>query len=162
MEETGIDPKNFSPRAILSSISNSKSELRDFQSFSADKSNYFDEIVSRVFERYEEMLFQNGAVDFDDLLLKTHLLFDKNQEIAQIYQHKFEHMMVDEFQDTNVAQYAIAKKISESSRNLCVVGDPDQSIYSWRNADIRNILSFQSQKSNYDCQNKSIIDLPNP
>ena len=144
MEETGIDPKNFSPRAILSSISNSKSELRDSQSFSADKSNYFDEIVSRVFERYEEMLFQNGAVDFDDLLLKTHLLFDKNQEIAQIYQHKFEHLMVDEFQDTNVAQYAIAKKISESSRNLCVVGDPDQSIYSWRNADIRNILSFQT------------------
>ena len=144
MEETGIDPKNFSPRAILSSISNSKSELRDCQSFSSGKSNYFDEIVSRVFERYEEMLFQNGAVDFDDLLLKTHLLFDKNQEIAQIYQHKFEHLMVDEFQDTNVAQYAIAKKISEASRNLCVVGDPDQSIYSWRNADIRNILSFQS------------------
>ena len=90
------------------------------------------------------MLFQNGAVDFDDLLLKTHLLLDKNQEIAQIYQHKFEHLMVDEFQDTNVAQYAIAKKISEVSRNLCVVGDPDQSIYSWRNADIRNILSFQT------------------
>ena len=144
MEETGVDPKNFSPRAILSSISNSKSELRDHQSFSSGKSNYFDEIVSRVFERYEEMLFQNGAVDFDDLLLKTHLLFDKNQEIAQIYQQKFEHLMVDEFQDTNVAQYAIAKKISESSRNLCVVGDPDQSIYSWRNADIRNILSFQT------------------
>jgi len=144
MDETGVDPKNFSPRAILSSISNSKSELRDHQSFSSGKSNYFDEIVSRVFERYEEMLFQNGAVDFDDLLLKTHLLFDKNQEIAQIYQQKFEHLMVDEFQDTNVAQYAIAKKISESSRNLCVVGDPDQSIYSWRNADIRNILSFQT------------------
>ena len=144
MEEANIDPKKFSPRSILSAISNSKSELRDHESFSSIKSNYFDEIVGRVFERYEEMLFANGAVDFDDLLLKTYLLFNKNQEIAQIYQHRFKHFMVDEFQDTNVAQYAIAKKLSDLSRNLCVVGDPDQSIYSWRNADIRNILSFQT------------------
>ena len=147
MKETDIDPKRFSPRSILSAISNAKSQLLGLQGFVENKSNYYDEIVSRVFERYEEILQQSNAADFDDLLLKTHTLFDTEPEVLKKYQERFLYLMVDEFQDTNVAQYNIAKQIAEKHKNLCVVGDPDQSIYSWRNADIRNILSFQSDFS---------------
>ena len=147
MKETDIDPKRFSPRSILSAISNAKSQLLGLQGFVDNKSNYYDEIVSRVFERYEEILQQSNAADFDDLLLKTHSLFDSEPEVLKKYQERFLYLMVDEFQDTNVAQYNIAKQIAEKHKNLCVVGDPDQSIYSWRNADIRNILSFQSDFS---------------
>ena len=143
MQENNIDTKRFPARSILSTISNSKSQLIDYQGFLTSKSNYYDEIVSRVFERYNELIQKSGGLDFDDLLLKTHLLFKEYPEILAHYQNRFEYLMIDEFQDTNTAQYAIAKQISEKSQNLCVVGDPDQSIYSWRNADIRNILSFQ-------------------
>mgnify|MGYP003327103151 FL=1 len=142
MKETDIDPKRFSPRSILSAISNAKSQLLGLQGFVDNKSNYYDEIVSRVFERYEEILQQSNAADFDDLLLKTHTLFDTEPDVLKKYQERFLYLMVDEFQDTNVAQYNIAKQIAQKHKNLCVVGDPDQSIYSWRNADIRNILRF--------------------
>ena len=144
MIECDIDPKRFSPRSILSAISSSKSQLIDVDGYRTEKSNYYEEIVSRVYEKYEEVLAQSGAVDFDDLLMKTHRLFEFNKSILKKYQDKYLYLMVDEFQDTNVAQYNIAKQLSESHKNLCVVGDPDQSIYSWRNADIRNILSFQT------------------
>ena len=96
-----------------------------------------------MYARYEELMAQSNAVDFDDLLLKAYLLLARNEDVARKYQERFVHFMIDEFQDTNVAQYAIARLIAAKHRNLCVVGDPDQSIYSWRNADIRNILSFQ-------------------
>ncbi len=144
MKDVDIDPKQFNPRTVLSTISNSKSQLVNYEGFNSQKSNYYEEVVSKIFERYEEILSQSSALDFDDLLLKTHQLLTEFQDAAKIYQTKFHYFMVDEFQDTNIAQYSIAKIISETSRNLCVVGDPDQSIYSWRNADIRNILSFQS------------------
>ena len=144
MIECDIDPKRFSPRSILSAISSSKSQLLDVDGYRTRKSNYYEEIVSRVYEKYEEVLAQSSAVDFDDLLMKTHSLFEFDKSILQKYQDKYLYLMVDEFQDTNIAQYNIAKQLSESHKNLCVVGDPDQSIYSWRNADIRNILSFQT------------------
>ena len=144
MIECDIDPKRFSPRSILSAISSSKSQLLDVDGYRTKKSNYYEEIVSRVYEKYEEVLAQSSAVDFDDLLMKTHSLFEFDKSILQKYQDKYLYLMVDEFQDTNIAQYNIAKQLSESHKNLCVVGDPDQSIYSWRNADIRNILSFQT------------------
>jgi len=143
MHENNIDTKKFPSRSILSTISNSKSQLIDHQVFLNKKSNYYDEIVSRVFERYNDIIQKSGGLDFDDLLLKTHLLFKEYPEILNYYQNRFEYLMIDEFQDTNIAQYAIAKQLSENKRNLCVVGDPDQSIYSWRSADIRNILSFK-------------------
>lgn len=144
MKELNLDPKSFAPRAIQSAISNSKSQLIGAEGFSLRTGSYFEEVVGRVFERYEEMLYSSSAVDFDDLLLKTYQLLDRHPEVAQKYQERYVHIMVDEFQDTNVAQYAIARTLAAGTRNLCVVGDPDQSIYSWRNADIRNILSFQS------------------
>ena len=143
MKELDIDPKRYSPRAIQSAISNAKSQLLGTEGFALRRETYFDEIVHRVYQRYEELMSQSSAADFDDLLLKTYFLFHQLPEVAGKYQNRYVHFMIDEFQDTNVAQYAIARQLTQSYRNLCVVGDPDQSIYSWRNADIRNILSFQ-------------------
>ena len=147
MKEVDVDPKRFAARAVQSAISGAKSQLLSVEGFALQRGNYFDEIVSRVYERYEHLLTQASALDFDDLLLKINFLLDRFPDIASKYQNRFVHFMIDEFQDTNLAQYAIAKKLSQTHRNLCVVGDPDQSIYSWRNADIRNILSFQSDYS---------------
>ena len=144
MREADVDPKSFAPRAILSIISGAKSQLLTAQGFAARSANYMDEVAARIYERYERLLAQSSAVDFDDLLLKVYLLLTEKPDIAERYQERYVHLMVDEFQDTNVAQYAIARQLAAKHRNLCVVGDPDQSIYSWRNADIRNILSFQS------------------
>ncbi|MBI4299297.1 MAG: UvrD-helicase domain-containing protein, partial [Chloroflexi bacterium] len=144
MEEVSVDPKHFAPRAILSAISGAKSQLIDAQGFAMKRQSYFDEIVHRVYERYQDLLSQSQALDFDDLLLKTHLLFDGTPDVLQKYQSRYAYLLIDEFQDTNVAQYAIARQLAQKHGNICVVGDPDQSIYSWRNADIRNILSFQN------------------
>ena len=144
MGEVEVDPKQFAPRAVQSAISGAKSQLLTASGFTMRTANYLDEVVGRVYERYEAMMSQNNAVDFDDLLLKTYLLLSDNPDVAEKYQDRYAQFMIDEFQDTNVAQYAIARLIAQKHRNLCAVGDPDQSIYSWRNADIRNILSFQS------------------
>ena len=142
--ELDLDPKQFSPRVMLSIISNAKSELKNHETFQLNKSNYFDEKVGEVYERYSEILENSSALDFDDLLMKTHMLFTSHIKISEQYDNRFDYFMVDEFQDTNIAQYQITKLICHKKQNLCVVGDPDQSIYSWRNADIRNILSFQN------------------
>ena len=143
MAEVEVDPKAFSPRNVQSKISGTKSQLLTADGFAENTNDYFEEVVSRVYSRYEALMAQSNAVDFDDLLLKAYLLLSRNEDVARRYQERFVHFMIDEFQDTNVAQYAIARLIAAKHRNLCVVGDPDQSIYSWRNADIRNILSFQ-------------------
>ena len=141
--ELELDQKQFSPRVMLSIISNAKSELKNYETFQLNKTNYFDEKVGQVYERYSEILHNSSALDFDDLLMNTHMLFDSQPQISEKYDNRFDYFMVDEFQDTNIAQYQITKLICNKKQNLCVVGDPDQSIYSWRNADIRNILSFQ-------------------
>ena len=143
MSEAGVDTKTFSPGVALSRISAAKSELVGVEGFALRKKDYLDEVAHRVYEQYERILAQSSALDFDDLLLKTFLLLRDFPQVAEKYQDRYVHLMIDEFQDTNVAQYAIARKIAEGYNNLVVVGDPDQSIYSWRNADIRNILSFQ-------------------
>ena len=144
MKELEVDPKRFAPRAILSRISSAKSQLLGLEGLGLKSETYFDEIVFRVYEQYEQLLSANSALDFDDLLFKTYLLFERVPEVADKYRGRYVHFMIDEFQDTNVVQYAIARQLSQTHRNLCVVGDADQSIYSWRNADIRNILSFRN------------------
>ena len=144
MGEVEVDAKRFGPRAVLSRISGAKSRLMTPEGFASQGQDYFDEIVLRVYERYDQLLAQASAVDFDDLLLKTFLLLQRIPEVATKYQERYVHLLIDEFQDTNTSQYQIAKLLSDRYRNLCVVGDPDQSIYSWRNADSRNILSFQT------------------
>ena len=143
LEELNIDPKQYAPQALRSAISAAKSRLINPKDYTQRVSSYFEEIVQRVYQRYQELLGQSQGVDFDDLLMKTVQLFQDHPKILARYQSRYIHILVDEFQDTNIAQYELMKQLAGKYRNLCVVGDPDQSIYSWRFADLRNILSFE-------------------
>jgi DNA helicase-2/ATP-dependent DNA helicase PcrA len=143
LEELDLDPKQYAPRALRSAISAAKSRLISPEDYAQRVSSYFEEIVHRIYQRYQQLLSQGQAVDFDDLLMKTVQLFQHHPQILKRYQTKYVHVLVDEFQDTNVVQYMLMKNLAGRYRNLCVVGDPDQSIYSWRFADLRNILSFE-------------------
>ncbi len=144
IKELDLDPKRFSPKAIGATISNAKNELKDARKFSKETGDdYYLEIVSGVYALFEEKMAANNAFDFDDLLMKTVELFQNNEGILEFYQDKFLHVLVDEYQDTNHAQYILVNLLARKHRNLCVVGDPDQSIYRWRGADIKNILSFE-------------------
>lgn len=141
LQDLSLDPKKYAPRALLSAISGAKSQLigpHDYVSHS-----YFEEIVRRVYEYYQQLMTQSQAVDFDDLIMSTARLFQNRPQVLAKYQSRYVHLLVDEFQDTNIAQYELTKLLCGKYRNVCVVGDPDQSIYSWRNADLRNILNFE-------------------
>jgi DNA helicase-2/ATP-dependent DNA helicase PcrA len=143
LEELKLDPKQHVPQALRSAISAAKSRLISPEDYGRRVSSYFEEIVHRVYQRYQQLLSRGQAVDFDDLLMRTVQLFRDNPKILATYQSRYVHILVDEFQDTNIAQYELMKQLAARYRNLCVVGDPDQSIYSWRFADLRNILSFE-------------------
>ena len=143
IQEADFDPKQYAPGAILSAISSAKSRMLSPSEFVKTERNYFDEVVSRMYENYQRMLEESNALDFDDLLMKTVMLFRDHPDILARYQSRYVHLMVDEFQDTNLVQYELIKQIGGKYRNICVVGDPDQSIYSWRFADVRNILNFE-------------------
>lgn len=143
LQELNLDPKQYTPRAIQSAIKFAKSRLLTPAEYARQARSYFDEIVYRVYERYQYSLTQSQGVDFDDLLMKTVQLFDDHPNILSKYQSRYLHILVDEFQDTNLTQYKLIKQLAGKYRNICVVGDPDQSIYSWRFADLRNILSFE-------------------
>ena len=140
-----IDPKRFAPRAVLSTISSAKNERKDAAEYARSVGSYFEEIVARVFEQYEAALRRNGAVDFDDLLGLVLVLFEGHPEVLRRYAERYLHTLIDEFQDTNLVQYQLASALASVHGNLTVVGDPDQSIYSWRAADIRNILNFEHE-----------------
>ena len=144
LQELGIDPKRYFPRVFLSAISAAKSRLFTSEDYVKYSRSYFDEVVQRVYQRYQELLGESKALDFDDLLMKTVYLFRHCPEVLSKYQQRYLHVLIDEFQDTNIAQYVLARQLAGKYRNICVVGDPDQSIYSWRFADLRNILSFES------------------
>jgi DNA helicase-2/ATP-dependent DNA helicase PcrA len=141
LQDLALDPKQFAPRALQAVISSAKSQML-LPSDLPGKS-YFEEVTRRVYERYQELLTASNALDFDDLLLKAVLLFRQHPDILARYQSRYLHIQVDEFQDTNLVQYELIKLLAGKYRNICVVGDPDQSIYSWRSADIRNILNFE-------------------
>jgi DNA helicase-2/ATP-dependent DNA helicase PcrA len=143
LKQLDLDPKRFSPKAAGAMISNAKNELKDAWKFSREADNYFMEVVSRIYTLYEEKMAANNAFDFDDLLMKTVELLQSNAEVLEFYQNKFAYLSVDEYQDTNHAQYKLVNLLAKKHRKLCVVGDPDQSIYRWRGADIQNILSFE-------------------
>jgi len=143
LEDQGVDPRRIAPRAVLSAISRAKSELQGPREFAAIVADYFQEVTSRVFLRYQDLLEQNEALDFDDILLKTVELFNEREDVLEKYADRYLYVHIDEFQDTNIAQYVLAKQWASRHRNICVVGDPDQSIYTWRSADIRNILNFE-------------------
>ena len=142
-EENDLDRQRFSLRATLAAISRAKAQLIDVEGYKAQATAYFELTVAKIYDTYQQLLTRNSAVDFDDLLAKTYQLLKDHPEVLQSYQKRFLHFLVDEFQDTNMAQYSIARQLAGHWRNICVVGDPDQSIYAWRGADIRNILDFE-------------------
>ncbi|HEU0163945.1 MAG TPA: UvrD-helicase domain-containing protein, partial [Thermomicrobiales bacterium] len=139
----GQDPKQIAPRRMLSRISAAKSVLMSPDEMAAETQTYDDEIAARVYKEYERQLRANNAVDFDDLLGLPIRLFDQAPSLLERYQRQYRYIMVDEYQDTNRVQYVMVAALSEHYRNLFVVGDPDQSIYGWRQADIKNILDFE-------------------
>ncbi len=143
IQGVGLDPKQYAPRAIASAIAAAKSRLLTTEGYSQHSRSYFEEVVGRVYERYQQLLTESNALDFDDLLMKAVQLFRQSPETLSRYQERYLHVQVDEFQDTNLVQYELIKQLAGKFRNICVVGDPDQSIYSWRHADLRNILSFE-------------------
>ena len=136
-----VDIKKTPPRSIQNAISQAKSQLIDPEEYSTH--SYFEEVVRRVYQHYQAALAEAKALDFDDLIMRTAHLFRDNAQVREKYQERYLHLLIDEFQDTNVAQYLWARLLAGKHRNICVVGDPDQSIYSWRSADIRNILNFE-------------------
>ena len=144
LEDIDIDPKQFPPRSVLAVISDAKNNLQSPEQLSKRTETYRDEVMSRIYEAYEAALHRANAVDFDDLLSKTYTLLEGHPEILEKYQQRYEYLLVDEFQDTNPLQFQVARLLALKSRNICVVGDPDQSIYSWRHADPSNLTDFQS------------------
>ncbi len=141
-----IDPKQFDPKAILSSISSAKNDLltpAEFEKTKGSNGNPFDQVVSEVYKEYQRRLRADSALDFDDLIMQTIILFKQDAETLGYYQRKFRYVHVDEYQDTNEAQYQLVQMLSAGYRNLCVVGDADQSIYGWRGANMQNILDFK-------------------
>ncbi|MEN6523587.1 MAG: UvrD-helicase domain-containing protein [Anaerolineaceae bacterium] len=148
MREMNIDEKTFRPAGVLASISNAKNDLKLPQDYPSQ--SYRDEVVKRVYERYQSLLVDNNALDFDDLLFVAVRLLRENPDICRRYASRFTHVLVDEFQDTNLAQYELLKFLSSHHKSIFVVGDEDQSIYRWRGADYRNVLRFE--KDYPDCQ----------
>jgi len=143
LQEVGLDPKQYAPRAIASAITSAKSRLLTPDDYLQRSRSYFEEVVGRVYECYQQLLAESNALDFDDLLMRAVQLFRSSPDILSRYQERYLHIQVDEFQDTNLTQYELIKQLGGKYRNICAVGDPDQSIYSWRFADLRNILSFE-------------------
>ncbi len=143
LKEMELDEKRYPARPFLNAISSAKSELKGPHQYGEFTTSYWQEVAARVYRRYQELLGVNRALDFDDLLMTAVQLFRGCPDVLERYQDRYLHLLVDEFQDTNVAQYALVKLLADKNRNVSVVGDPDQSIYSWRSADIRNILNFE-------------------
>lgn len=144
----GLSIKEYKPSSILATISQAKNELINEIEYPSFARGHFQEVVSRVYVVYQKILKENGALDFDDLILKTVELFKKNQEILEKYQNKFKYILVDEYQDTNHAQYLLTKMLSGKWNNICVVGDFSQSIYSFRGADFLNLSKFKEDFKN--------------
>lgn len=143
LKDLNIDPKKYEPRAILSNISGAKNELTDPAAYARLAGDPFDQVVAKVYEAYQKKLKSNQSLDFDDLIMTTIRLFQEVPEVLEFYQKKFRYIHVDEYQDTNRAQYKLISLLADKSRNLCCVGDADQSIYKWRGADISIILNFE-------------------
>ncbi|WP_288657959.1 DNA helicase PcrA [uncultured Limosilactobacillus sp.] len=141
--ELNIDTKKFDPRSILSEISNAKNALLTPAEYSDKANSMFENMVARAYKLYQQELEANQALDFDDLIMKTIELFEQDQETLEFYQNKFHYIHVDEYQDTNDAQYRLVNLLARGYQNLCVVGDADQSIYGWRGANMNNILNFE-------------------
>lgn len=142
LKKLNLDDKQFMPRSVLGTISSAKNVLMDAKAFAAKAFDFYEQKVADVYALYQEKLRENNAVDFDDLLFLAVRLLQEKEDVREKYQSRFQYILVDEYQDTNHAQYALTKILAARWRNICVVGDADQSIYAWRGADIRNIIDF--------------------
>ncbi len=142
-EAEGLDPRTYRPASLLDAVSGAKNRMLTVGEYTSQAGNRYERIVASCYDRYEQLLQAAHAVDFDDLLMKPVLLLRSNPEIRDRLQNRYDHVMVDEWQDTNRAQYELTSLVAGKRPNLCVVGDPDQSIYAWRHADIENILRFE-------------------
>lgn len=162
IKKLNLDEKTYAPKLVKAAISNAKSKMQDAYTFSTRARDYRTQKISEIYEEYEKQLLANNAIDFDDMLLLTVNLLSTNEEVRNKYHERFSHILVDEFQDTNISQYMLIKHLYSNGkaetdlkgRSLCVVGDVDQSIYSWRGADYKIILNFQA-----DYRNSKLIKL---
>ena len=144
LKDLDMDVNKFEPRGILNAISAAKNELIDPQEYADRAWDYREKIVARVYATYQERLKSNDTMDFDDLIMQTVNLLERHEDVLRFYRDRVRYLLVDEYQDTNHAQYRLVRLLAGEDGNLCVVGDADQSIYRFRGADIRNILSFSS------------------
>src|SRR5215217_1545410 len=144
LKDLDLDEKKYAPRAIHANISRAKNELVDVDEYQRLGHTYYDEVVSRCFARYQQLLRESNALDFDDLLVETARLFDQHPQVLEKYQDRYLYLLADEYQDTNKAQYVLLKQLAAKRRNIFVVGDEDQSVYAFRGADIRNIRLFEA------------------
>lgn len=143
LKELNIDPKKYDPRGILGTVSQAKNNLQMPEDFEKIQGSYYEEIAAKCYKAYQKELQYNQCMDFDDLIMNTIRLFNEHPDSLTYYQNKFQYIHVDEYQDTNHAQYTLVNLLAGRFRNLCVVGDADQSIYGWRGADMQNILDFE-------------------
>ena len=148
VKKLNLDTKKFDPKSIIGAISNAKNSLQTAKDYQALQGSYYEQIVGDCYVEYEQALRKNEAMDFDDLIMVTLRLFEEVPEVLAHYQNKFHYIHVDEYQDTNHAQYALVNAMAAGYKNLCVVGDADQSIYGWRGADMQNILDFEKDYPN--------------
>lgn len=143
LKALNIDPKKYPPRAILAEISNAKNLLMTEKAYENQAYNFWQQTVAKAYKMYQAELRRSETVDFDDLIMLTVRLFEEHPQVLSYYQNKFHYIHVDEYQDTNHAQYRLVHLLAERFKNVCVVGDADQSIYGWRGADMQNILDFE-------------------
>jgi len=143
VKDCEVDTTNFPPVRMLQAVSTLKNKLIDVDYFKAQAEDFFSQILSKIYARYQDILTECNALDFDDLLVRTAFLLESRPEVCRELSNRFKFLLIDEYQDTNHAQYRIAKALVSEHSNICATGDPDQSIYRWRGADIRNILAFE-------------------
>lgn len=148
LKNLNLDPKKWSERSILGTISNAKNDLIDAVAYETQATDSYTQIVAKCYTAYQKELRQSEAVDFDDLIMLTLRLFDQHPDVLTYYQQRYQYIHVDEYQDTNHAQYQLVKLLASRFQNICVVGDADQSIYGWRGADMQNILDFEKDYPN--------------
>ena len=147
VKDYGLDATNFSPARMLEAVSALKNNLVDAEAFREQADDFFSKALAGIYSRYERLLTERNALDFDDLLMKTAFLLERRSDVCSELGNRFKFVLIDEYQDTNHAQYRIAKALVSGHNNICATGDPDQSIYRWRGADIRNILAFEKDWS---------------
>ena len=150
LKELNLDPKQYEPRSMLNAISSAKNECINAEAYRGqiNSHNPYEKTIADVYDGYTKRLRKNQSLDFDDLIMMTIVLFERVPDVLEYYQQKFQYIHVDEYQDTNNSQYRLVNMLAEKFKNLCVVGDSDQSIYRWRGADIGNILSFEKDYKN--------------